>query len=78
MNNPFFYYDPTPIINYSRQASDLKDEPLEHPEFLTPGDTAPGFTLEGIINGQPREVSLPDYRGKWVVLFFYSSDFTFV
>lgn len=42
------------------------------------GDPAPEFTLKGIVNGQPKDVSLSDYKGKWVVVFFYGSDFTFV
>lgn len=43
------------------------------------GEKAPEFN--GVIAYQagnfPR-VSFPDYRGKWVVLFFYPRDFTFV
>ena len=29
-------------------------------------------------NGEFKEVSLKDYEGKWVVLFFYPRDFTFI
>jgi len=39
---------------------------------------APSFTLEGTQGGQPRRVSLSEFRGKWIVLFFYPADFTFV
>jgi peroxiredoxin (alkyl hydroperoxide reductase subunit C) len=39
---------------------------------------APGFTLEAVVDKEFRKVSLSDYRGKWVVLFFYPLDFTFV
>lgn len=39
---------------------------------------APDFTLTGIVDGVPKDVSLSDYKGKWVVVFFYGSDFTFV
>lgn len=39
---------------------------------------APEFTLTGIVDGVPKDVSLSDYKGKWVVVFFYGSDFTFV
>jgi peroxiredoxin (alkyl hydroperoxide reductase subunit C) len=42
------------------------------------GESAPDFTMEGVIDGQFGKVSLSDYRGKWVVLFFYPLDFTFV
>jgi len=37
------------------------------------GSTAPEFTLPSQ-EGTP--VSLKDYRGKWVVLYFYPKDFT--
>ena len=39
---------------------------------------APDFALDGIANGQARRVRLSDFRGRWVVLFFYPADFTFV
>jgi peroxiredoxin (alkyl hydroperoxide reductase subunit C) len=39
---------------------------------------APDFTLEGVVRGDITRVSLSDYDGKWVVLFFYPLDFTFV
>ncbi|MBT0653723.1 peroxiredoxin [Geobacter luticola] len=42
------------------------------------GQPAPGFTLDAVINGEFKKVGLADYRGKWVVLFFYPNDFTFV
>jgi peroxiredoxin 2/4 len=41
-------------------------------------DTAPAFDLEGIAGGQPRRYRLADFKGRWLVLFFYPSDFTFV
>ena len=39
---------------------------------------APDFTLGAIASGQARRVRLSDFRGRWVVLFFYPADFTFV
>jgi peroxiredoxin (alkyl hydroperoxide reductase subunit C) len=42
------------------------------------GQPAPDFTLEAVLNKEFKKVSLTDYRGKWVVLFFYPLDFTFV
>jgi peroxiredoxin (alkyl hydroperoxide reductase subunit C) len=43
---------------------------------------APDFSLEGVVSTEAdkefRKVSLGDYRGKWLVLFFYPADFTFV
>jgi peroxiredoxin Q/BCP len=37
------------------------------------GQPAPDFNLK---NQDGKEVSLKDYRGKWVVLYFYPKDFT--
>jgi alkyl hydroperoxide reductase subunit AhpC len=41
---------------------------------------APNFELNAYIRGEKDEqrVSLEQFRGKWVVLFFYPRDFTFV
>jgi NADH-dependent peroxiredoxin subunit C len=39
---------------------------------------APEFTEKAYINDEIKKISLKDYRGKWVVLFFYPADFTFV
>ncbi|KAJ9048584.1 Peroxiredoxin 1 [Entomophthora muscae] len=39
---------------------------------------APQFTAEALINGELSKLSLSDYAGKYVVLFFYPLDFTFV
>lgn len=42
------------------------------------GEMAPEFTCEAYVAGDIKKVSLKDYKGKWVVLFFYPLDFTFV
>ena len=42
------------------------------------GRKAPDFALEGVLNGKFHTYRLSDYKGKWVVLFFYPLDFTFV
>ncbi len=42
------------------------------------GSKAPTFRCEALVKGRFEHVSLEDYRGKWVVLFFYPLDFTFV
>lgn len=42
------------------------------------GKPAPAFALEGVIGGEIRKFDLASYRGKWVVLFFYPNDFSFV
>ena len=42
------------------------------------GQHAPQFKAQAYTDGQIKDVSLSDYKGKWVVLFFYPLDFTFV
>ena len=46
------------------------------------GEPAPGFTLDALIGKETgkefRQISLEEYRGRWVVLFFYPMDFSFV
>lgn len=43
------------------------------------GKPAPGFIADAVIDGgQFTKVDLNDYKGKWVVLFFYPLDFTFI
>ena len=39
---------------------------------------APEFKVEALVGEAFKPVSLSDYRGKWVCLFFYPLDFTFV
>src|SRR5690242_6132388 len=46
------------------------------------GNPAPDFKLEGVVGTDPgkefRTLTLKDYKDKWLVLFFYPADFTFV
>lgn len=40
---------------------------------------APQFTAQAVVDGgEFKDVSLSDYKGKWLVMFFYPLDFTFV
>ncbi len=46
---------------------------------LQVGQKAPDFSAQALLaDGSFKEVKLSDYKGKWVVLFFYPLDFTFV
>lgn len=42
------------------------------------GQKAPEFKLPAVVGREFKDVSLSDFRGKWVVMFFYPLDFTFV
>ena len=47
--------------------------------MLRVGQKAPEFTLDAVVGkGEFKPVSLADYRGKWVVFFFYPLDFTVI
>ncbi len=39
---------------------------------------APDFTTDAVVGGEFKQIKLADYKGKWVVLYFYPLDFTFV
>ena len=45
---------------------------------LQPTQDAPQFKTTAVVKGSFQDVSLSDYAGKYVVLFFYPLDFTFV
>ena len=42
------------------------------------GETVPEFSAEAYQAGEIKQVKFSDYKGKWMVLFFYPLDFTFV
>lgn len=42
------------------------------------GDHAPDFKVKGVLRGQVADYSLSSYKGKWLILFFYPADFTFI
>ena len=41
-------------------------------------EEAPGFKATAFADGTFKDISLEEYKGKFVVLFFYPADFTFV
>jgi peroxiredoxin 2/4 len=47
-------------------------------ECLRVGTTAPDFTATAVYDQEFKEIKLSNYRGQYVVLFFYPLDFTFV
>jgi alkyl hydroperoxide reductase subunit AhpC len=46
--------------------------------LLRIGEKAPDFNVKGLLHGQVSEYSLGSGKGKWLVLFFYPADFTFI
>ena len=46
---------------------------------LQVGQQVTDFSAQALLgDGSFKEVKLSDYKGKWVVIFFYPLDFTFV
>jgi alkyl hydroperoxide reductase subunit AhpC len=42
------------------------------------GNAAPEWKADALVNGEFKNISSTEYKGKWKVLFFYPLDFTFV
>ncbi|XP_076395250.1 peroxiredoxin 2 isoform X1 [Megachile rotundata] len=61
-----------PVYNKNSQEERLT---MPVPAIQKP---APAFRGTAVVNGQFKDISLSDYKGKYVVLFFYPLDFTFV
>lgn len=54
---------------------------MEEMSFFSPrlvANKAPEWKMEGFHNGEFHDFTLEGYKGKWLVMFFYPLDFTFV
>lgn len=63
-----------PKINGEQQKNTLKEEQ----NMLMVGKPAPNFNAQAFYKGKFVNVSLEEFKGKWVYLCFYPGDFTFV
>jgi len=72
---PVLAAEPVHPSDCTKQCA-IKAEPFRTQAKV--GEPAPNFTLDAVVAKEFKKVSLTDYRGKWVVLFFYPLDFTFV
>ena len=50
----------------------------EKQKMIKVGKPAPNFTAPAFYKGEFTDITLEDYKGKWVLLCFYPGDFTFV
>jgi alkyl hydroperoxide reductase subunit AhpC len=71
------------LMAFSMNLSFAKDMPkdhqcLRHNDKAKLEEPAPFFSVEAVIEKEFKTISLSDYKGKWLVLFFYPGDFTFV
>lgn len=71
-----------PSVSASAWASDTalqqQNLPGTSQQRAEVGSPAPGFSLDAVSGKEFKKISLEDYKGKWLVLFFYPGDFTFV
>lgn len=70
----------------SKQPQQAADQPAaaspelkeEKASMIKVGQAAPDFNLPAYIQGKFANITLSEFKGKWVVLCFYPGDFTFV
>lgn len=76
----YCWYNSIPYFRQDRSESESSTERLTAASrnCLKIGDLAPDFSLEGVLVGEKTKINLSDQRGRWTVVFFYASDFTFV
>ena len=71
-----------PAVNKPAKAAAEKNvEEIQKEEemgMIKVGKPAPLFTAPAFVDGKFANVSLEEFKGKWVVLCFYPGDFTFV
>lgn len=71
----------TTLLPSSRRlySTDANWNTILYPDSeLEIGAPAPDFTAPAVVDGEIKTVSLADYKGKYVILFWYPKDFTFV
>ena len=71
-------WNPNNLYFRSNQPSIMFSRSLRRAVSSLVTKPAPAFQAQALVNGEFKEVSLSDYKGKYVCLFFYPLDFTFV
>jgi hypothetical protein len=70
-----------PIPTPGAEAGSSTHQPSaqeEHKMIAKVGKHAPDFEAAAYLDGGFQNLTLSNYRGKWLVLCFYPGDFTFV
>jgi hypothetical protein len=68
-------------IGLPREGTPVSTEGSQQKEvFMTAkvGKQAPDFEANAFVDGGFKNITLSEFKGKWVVLCFYPGDFTFV
>ncbi|XP_046646811.1 uncharacterized protein LOC124336924 isoform X2 [Daphnia pulicaria] len=63
------------LLDLHKKSLVVSELKMPVPDLQKP---APIFKGTAVVDGQFKEISLEDYKGKYVILFFYPLDFTFV
>ena len=66
------------LITMASPMQSLRRAMHHQQSFPSISKPAPDFKGQAVINGHFKDIQLTDYKGKYVVLFFYPLDFTFV
>jgi alkyl hydroperoxide reductase subunit AhpC len=61
-------------LTYGEEEGDYDS----YPAFASVQSPAPFWRTTALVDGDFKTISSEDYKGKWLVLFFYPLDFTFV
>ncbi len=70
-----------PTIKKMTVEADVTGEPAVKEvkkTMIKVGKPAPDFTAAAFLKGKFMNVSLSEFKGKWVILCFYPGDYTFV
>lgn len=59
-------------------GNEMDMDMMDVPTTAQVGEEAPMFTAEALVGKEFKQVSSADFPGKWILLFFYPLDFTFV
>ena len=65
-------------MNHMNQCGGCACGDMEMPVVAEIGQVIPDIQVEAFHNEEIKKIKLSDYKGKWLVLFFYPADFTFV
>lgn len=67
---------PTPPVTVQVQVPGVGGENVQ--QALLPLQEAPNFQGQAVVNGAFKQINLASFKGKYLVLFFYPLDWTFV
>ncbi|KAJ0400205.1 hypothetical protein P43SY_009522 [Pythium insidiosum] len=73
------FEDADEFDDFDEDEEDEEDDKIRYPPSKARvGFRAPRFTANAVVDGEITSLSLDDYAGQYVVLFFYPKDFTYV